>query len=101
MRKKKWIIGIVIVLCIGAVGYWILSMPLFSEEIEARHFYPTGYDYTFYHKTDAFGRKHVNRFIIQYMPVSPKIENDPYIGEFSANIGKLRGIFWFFPAKKA
>ena len=86
MRKKKWIIGIVIVLCLSALGYWILSMPFFSEEIEDMHFYPTEYDYTFYRKKDAFGRKHVSRFIITYMPVSPKIENDPYIGEFSVDI---------------
>ena len=42
--------------------------------------------YTFYHKKDAFGREHVGRFIIKYMPVSPTIENDPYTGEFSVDI---------------
>lgn len=86
MGKKKWIIGIVILLCIGAVGYGILSMPLFSEEIEIMNFAPNEHDYTFYHKKDAFGREHVSRFIIKYMPVSPKIENDPYVGEFSVGI---------------
>ena len=86
MRKKKWIIGIAIALCIGAVGYCILSMPLFSKEMESKNFYPTEYDYTFYHKKDAFGREHVSRFIIKYMPVSPTIENDPYTGEFSVDI---------------
>ena len=86
MRKKKWIIGIVVVLCISTVGYCILSTPLFSEEIEVMGFSPHEHDYTFYHKKDAFGREHVSGFIIKYMPVSPKIENDPYIGEFSVDI---------------